>query len=79
MFLETWHSHGEPQVGLFRRTKAGKVEVHEVLRNREELLGAILALVDGELTTFNQDDRVTELTIQDPEQRYFRVAFETGA
>lgn len=78
MFLEAWHSHGEPEVGLFRRSKSGQVQVHEVLRTREALLGAILGVIDGQLTTFEQDGRVTQLTSQDPDRRFFRVAFDTG-
>lgn len=78
IFLETWHSHGEPEVALFRRGESGQVQVHEVLRTREGLLAAILGVIDGQLTTFEQDEHVTQLVSQDPARRFFRVAFDTA-
>lgn len=71
MFLETWGSHSCPEVGIF-----GKQGLIDVARDRESLMSAILRVIDGRLTTFDQDDGSTRLeAAPDGSRRPFRLEF----
>lgn len=76
MFLETWASHNSPDVAVIRRSKAGVESTAEVIRGREELLAWAVRFADGNLTTFDQDDERTTLSIEPWEDfRYCRLEF----
>lgn len=75
MFLEAWGAHGEPEVAMYRTTAAGLAQVHGMLRTREDVLRGVLAVVDGVLATFEQDEASTRLSGRDVTRRFPRLEF----